>query len=272
MTTNSFSISSSWDLRAETAEEFGERIIKTMDALSQISPLFQPWWIFNASLAQGNAWKNPKAQRYFSLNYARDHLTEIMEMAVDRDDGGESDPDCGYLVLAVNSQRRLPQTVELHAWGADNHADFGGRGAAFSTEFNMIPDPEIVAYPVFKAVLMALVSNFDVAYAKAYSSELSVQWRPAPNPRFIDLSWMTCLSAPLAQQIAPPTDVLVEKYQDGGVLMIAAEETFDVNNADHMHAARSILRALKPLNDAEDKKREQGRRNWKKGWLSGPSS
>jgi hypothetical protein len=37
----------------------------------------------------------------------------------------------------------------------------------------------------------------------------------------------------------------------GGLLLIAAEETFDTANPRHMAAARAIREALTPLNDPE---------------------
>src|SRR3974390_1862339 len=271
MTTNSFSIASSWGARQETPAQFGARVLEALDTFSAISPIFRPWWLFNTSLAVGNAWKRPKAQHYFSLDYARHHMTEIVQMGVHRDEGEFPLPVCGYTIVAMNSQLRSPATVNFHAHGADSCSDQYRRSASFKTEFRQVPAPELVAYPVFKAVLLALVSIFDVAYARAYSSEFSAQWR-RPEPRFLDLSWMTYLSAPLARQIAIPPDIVTERLENGGLLMIAAQQTFDVNNPEHMQGARSILQAMAPLNDAADKKRRQEQEQWKKAWLSRPEN
>jgi Immunity protein 52 len=43
--------------------------------------------------------------------------------------------------------------------------------------------------------------------------------------------------------------VLVEHLPNGGLLMSATTETFDVENPAHMAAARAIGAAIAPLND-----------------------
>jgi hypothetical protein len=53
---------------------------------------------------------------------------------------------------------------------------------------------------------------------------------------------------------------LIERTRDGGLLMIAAEETFDIANPDHVARARSIVNALAPLNA------EEAERQTKRGW------
>jgi hypothetical protein len=46
-----------------------------------------------------------------------------------------------------------------------------------------------------------------------------------------------------------PAPVLVEHLPNGGLLMSATAETFDIENPSHMAAARSIAAAIAPLND-----------------------
>jgi len=69
-----------------------------------------------------------------------------------------------------------------------------------------------------------------------------------PHKLDLDLAWMTYLSPPRARKVTPPRGVLVEHTDDGGLLMMAAEETFDTANPKHMAAARSILASLTELN------------------------
>lgn len=64
---------------------------------------------------------------------------------------------------------------------------------------------------------------------------------------------MTYLPPSLAAQIRPPTDVVIERTVDGGLLMIAAEETFGVANPKHLAGARSIFQAVAPLNAEYEK-------------------
>jgi hypothetical protein len=115
------------------------------------------------------------------------------------------------------------------------------------------PDPAIVSYPVFKAALMSIVAAWEVRAAHAYSRRLSQLWAK-PHSLFCDLAWMTYLSPELAQKVTPPVDVLVEHTDNGGLLMIAAEDTFDTANAKHMAAARSITSALEGINADEERR------------------
>jgi hypothetical protein len=132
-------------------------------------------------------------------------------------------------------------------------APAGSRHVSFQTAFDQVPDPSIVAYPVFKSALLALVSIWGLSSAKSSSDSLS-EYREHPALRF-DLSWMTYLSAPLVAQITPPPGVVKERIRDGGLPLIAAKETFDVSNPRHMAAARQIRDALAPLNDLEGHER-----------------
>lgn len=247
MTANSFWIGAAWGMRKESPAQLGERFLQSLEALSNISPLFRPWWVLNSSLTLDELADETRTDRGFLVDEARPRMTEIVEMGVLKDDSEYPTPIGGYSVSAINSERSSPRSVSLRVHGADSYGPLWGRGAVFSTAYGQTPDPAIVAYPVFKTVLTTLVSIWDVECAGACSSELSACWNEAGKLRF-DLAWMRYLSAPLAQRINPPSDVLVEHIQGGGLLLIAAEETFDTANPKHMAAARSIRDALAPLN------------------------
>jgi hypothetical protein len=60
---------------------------------------------------------------------------------------------------------------------------------------------------------------------------------------------MVYLDRERAERIAEPRDVVVERLQNGGILLTATEELFDVRaNAAHRAAANRIQDALAPLN------------------------
>jgi hypothetical protein len=52
----------------------------------------------------------------------------------------------------------------------------------------------------------------------------------------------------LAQEITPSSTVLSEHLPNGGLLMTATMETFDVDNPAHLAAARDMAGAMAPLN------------------------
>jgi len=61
-------------------------------------------------------------------------------------------------------------------------------------------------------------------------------------------AWIQYLCPWLAEKITPPSTVLVEHLPNGGLLMSATTETFDVDNPKHLAAARDMAAAMAPLN------------------------
>jgi immunity protein 52 of polymorphic toxin system len=247
MEVNKFTIFSSWEPRAETPEQLGQRTLRNLDALSGISPLFEDWWFLDLHRSMWEMNENTLHEFLFPLEEVRPRMTKMVELGVRKNDDGKPEPAGGYSISVSNCIGDSPQCATLSAHGGgvvDPRA--GRRNADFETSC-----PELVAYPLFKAVLKTIVSAWDVGYAQAYSDALRKLW--GPKIPFYRLSWMTYLSPPRAAQIQPPADVIVEYTDDGGLLMIAAEETFDTANPQHMAGAHSILDALAPLNAEEDR-------------------
>ncbi len=255
MNAKQFTISSTWDPRPETPETLGKRMLRNLDALIDISPYFGEWWFLDfrddiEDMIEGGLDEAEIVRRISGhdvpLENARGRMTEVVEYGVRRDDDWQPEPAGGYSITAVNSLADSSDHVSLSAHGGgivDPRA--GLRCAGFETADD--PEPSIVSYPVFKAVLKSIISAWEVGWADAYSDDLRKLWHE-PHPYSLDLAWMTYLSPPLARKVTPPPDVLVERTDDGGLLMIAAEETFDTANPKHMAAARSIQASLAGLN------------------------
>lgn len=265
MSGNPFNVGGPSTWSEESTQLLGQRFLRTLDELAQINRHFQSWGITDLE-------GPPRETGFFRLEDVRSTFSEIVERGVSKDDFGDPDPRFGYTISAFNHFETLKTdtfSVGLRATGAGTVPGLSTRGARFDTGSDKYPDPEIVAYPVFKSVLLTLVQNWELTFALAHSAELSREW---DYPRFnFDLPWMLYLSAPLASQIVPPPDICVEYMRDGGLLMIAAEETFDTNNADHMTAAYRIRDTMAPLNDLEEherKKRETAER-WRRLKASG---
>jgi hypothetical protein len=252
-----FSVVSGWQPRPESSETMGHRLLTNLEALADVSPYFGDWWLADHRVSIEDMIEqdiDPDVvakilrESQVPLEEARNRMAEVVEYGVRRDDDGVPEPEGGYGVSAFNynDTEDPPYGVTLSAHGAGvANPRAGLRYAQLETVDN--PDPAIVAYPIFSAVLKSIVAAWDVRYAQAYSKALSGLWKK-PNKPFFDLSWMTYLSPELGQKVTPPGDVLVERMGDGGLLLIAAAETFDTNNPKHMAAARSILASLADLN------------------------
>jgi hypothetical protein len=246
MEVNQFKIYSQWSWREETPDELGERVLRNLDALAAISPLFRDWTFLDLFRNGLEMTKENIQEFLFPLDEFRTRMTQMVERGVRKDDDWQPNPERGYSLVAFCGEDHSSQAVILKVSGGGIYP-VTDHEAIFETSNSIAADPAIVAYPVFKAVFLSLVESWDVDWARAFSSELRSHWKETYLQRF-DLAWMTYLSAPFARRIVPPKDALVEQMKDGGLLLIAAEETFDASNPKHMAAAQSIADALEPLN------------------------
>jgi len=227
-------IIATWAVRPESPEQLARRVVRTLDALSAASRLLRGWLV---------------SERYpYEIAYEDQHT---MPFAVARGKMKEIVEACawgarealGYNLGAAVSDITSSRFMEFsaNAGGHDEHGP-GFRCARLWTNRFTEADPELVTVPLFKAALFALVEAWEPEFAIAksfsldrYSGKKSAPFAPA---------WMTYLSAPLARQIVLPADVRIERDDAGGILMIATEEKFDVENSAHMAAAERICAAV----------------------------
>lgn len=238
---NRFKILLYWKSRKLTPEDIADLMLRSLDALSAICPFCENWWVVERGVPLEEI-------RTFPLEDVRSIMTKIVEQGVSRDDFGEPEPFGGYSVSAINNRGdgpASPRSVGFNVRGGGGMKTPRSGTAMLDTGYQQIPDPSIITYSNFKAILLALSAIFTPDYAFVTPVNLPSLLNPRP---FFGLTWMTYLSVPLASRIELPTSIKVETDPDGGVLMIAAEETFDIANAEHMAGARAIAQAVKPLN------------------------
>jgi hypothetical protein len=122
----------------------GAKYLKTLDSLSGIDPLFADWQL-------NRNWKitEDERPRLLPLDTARNCIAEIVESGVVHDDFNEPTPGYGYHVAAMAGARG-PRHVTFSAWTGDQtfELSFG--------EHDIASDLSIVAYPLFKAALLAI--------------------------------------------------------------------------------------------------------------------
>lgn len=97
-----------------------------------------------------------------------------------------------------------------------------------------------------KSALRSFVGIWKPVYGEVYPRALRQFFRDEKS--VFHEAWMHYLSGPLAQRIEPPRDILVERLPDGGILMSATTDAFDVDNPTHLAGARAIEAAIRPLN------------------------
>jgi hypothetical protein len=226
-------IHADWGPRAETPEVIAPRFLACVDRLKLIYPAYDDWITGDVS---GKSKK---------LDMLRKDFAAAVAARVARADDGEPTPIYGYWPSAFNSMKRTPRSLRIGVQaGSWVRSEFFSNFAEISTAYNMTPDPGIVAYPAFKAALLALVESFDATYCSAYPMQIMDFWDPSRNLR---IAWMSYVSPRFAPLIAPPPSAIVERTTQGGLLMAATAETFSVDNPTHLAVARDILKSLAPF-------------------------
>jgi hypothetical protein len=234
-TTNSpaYSIYAWWGPRAETPEVIAARFLACVDRLKRVHPAYDNWTFI----------LNRKPKKFDAL---RSDLPAAVAANVVRGDDGEPTPVYGYRASVLNNTkapgpRSLSVSVKASALAPP---DAFCNSAEIETGYNVFPDPSIIAYPAFKAALLALVQSFDATYCSAYPAQMMNVW---DESRHLRLAWMSYVSPRFAPLIEPPPSAIVERTAQGGLLMAATEETFSVDNPVHLAVARDILKSLAPF-------------------------
>jgi hypothetical protein len=227
-----YAIHASWGPRADTPEVIAPRLIACVDRLKLIHPAYDNW-IFSLD-------RKPK-----KFDALRADLPAAIATRVVRGDDGDPEPIYGYWASVINSMRDGPLSLSLKVKaGAQAPSQYFSNFAQIKTGYNVVPDPTIIAYPAFKAALLALVESFDATYCSAYPLRLL---NLSDKSRHLRLAWMSYVSPRFARLITPPPSAIVERTAQGGLLMAATEETLSVDNPNHLAAAAEILKALAPF-------------------------
>jgi hypothetical protein len=241
------SIIALWPDRPESEAEIGDKLVRTLDALGQIDPAFREW---------GLRWSKPLG--LIPLEALRDHMAAYIGTTHTRDWKDRRARGYGYHPMALNLLRCGEEVepgrrinLDVCAGATRDNLNRLALGPHFGPPFA----PEITAYPVFKAMLLLVAEIWpsDWVGAAAYP-----RWPPAkiivdgvetippptrPYSRF-GMPWMTYLSPENAERVRPPAEILTQPVADGGVLLIACEETLDPNNSDHLRRSDLLLSCL----------------------------
>jgi hypothetical protein len=246
-------IRSSLPSAPEHPDLLGEKFVDTLDALSSIDPIiFADWQVMDF----------PKKDS-LPLAKARSCIGTIIEENVTRDDFRRPEPYYGYSAVAYTSSAIKSRRVKLRikAGGKSKGDTWLQTG-----DWQVLPDPAIVTYPLFKAALLAVNAIWPPIWACACAFRSNTVRVPetypggvqgyrleslpmVPNdPTFEDsvfhIPWIAYLSAPLATGITLPREITTERTPDGGLLMIATTDRLDPENPEHLWRARLILEAM----------------------------
>jgi hypothetical protein len=218
--------------RQETPAVTGAKLLDSLDALSRIDPLFNGWKILD-----------PLAMASLPLAIARTRISTIVENNIARDDDDQPEPESGYSLVSLTSNA-LPSRVVT--FRVETGAVFNG---AMSLRFGDVfqpTDPLIVTYRLFRETLLATSAIWQPLWAYVAASTDDYWKGPivpgAPVIRrtpFL-ITWIGYLSPAVTRGFVVEPELRTESTPDGGLLMSATDERFDLANPEHLGRA-SIL-------------------------------
>ena len=232
-----YGIMAYWGARRETPMALADRFLSTIDALSAIDPAFGDWYVGRTV-----------GMKLASLS--GDAIIDYIAEGVATHDDGTADPDSGYYFSATTGLMRRPRNFIVRVHGGKSY-DWN----YFSNTASINADPlssgyeDFICYRVFRSALLALVSSWDPTWCGASPDKMrELSPRGTRDRAQFGLEWMTYLSPLLAPLVTPPPTSINERTPEGGLLMAATEERFDIANPMHMVVAADIEAALAPVN------------------------
>jgi hypothetical protein len=234
-----FVIQSYWGPRREAPAQLGQRYWKMLKTLELVNPAF------------GN-WQFAGMMRFWQLPAGPGSaLTRLISACVDTADDGDPTPINGYRFGA--SARAHPDTVvtlNVHAGFYAPNPPFFANTAGLQTAPLNERNAAFVTSPIFKAALIAIAEAWDATWCAAYPWDIIALWpdQIAVGRPMFKMAWITYLSPRFAPMVTPPVSAIVEYTPQGGIVMTATEDRFDVTNAAHLAAAREIEKAIAPVN------------------------
>jgi hypothetical protein len=226
---SSFTIHYQLPRRREDPAVIGAKLLDSLDALSRIDPLFTDWKILD-----------PVAMTSVPPAIARTHISTIVENNVVRDDYDQPEPESGYSLVGLTANPKPSRILTLRVRaGAVSDGEMSLRFG----DILQPTDPLIVTYTLFREALLATSAIWQPlwAYVSAFMMDY---WRGpivpgAPviryNPFFI--TWIAYLSPGVTRGFVVEPDLRTESTPDGGLLMSATDERFDLANPEHLRRA-----------------------------------
>ncbi len=230
-----YSIHGCWGPRQEEPATIANRFLSLVDRLALIDPVFGDW-IYTL---------DPQP---IKLDVIRNDMAKVVERHVSRADDGEPTPIDGYSIYVVNTDHAQPRSIDIYVkagvWGHTAYKPYYINSASIETSHNVVPDPAILGFSLFRSALLALAESFDMTWCSAYPHSIMKLWKN----RYFRIGWMSYISPRFAPLITPPQSAIVECRPNGALLMSATNETFVTANPRHLAVAREIEAALAPLN------------------------
>jgi Immunity protein 52 len=232
-----------WRPRPESTRDCAVRLARMLEGLVKAHSAFSHWnkQAYSQAAANKPAWHMPPHI---------DELTTVFEKGRQyKDRPRVLWPEMGYSVSAWNGiERPHGATLRIRSGGFTSSRFFPN---TVDLKVNRAgPDnTDLISSAVLKPALLSVATAWGPDYA------VVVPWTYWPRVfgdggyPTLRSGWMTYLAPKYATRIIPPPSAIVEPVSNGGLLLLATEDQFDMENPAHLAAVAAVQTALGPLQE-----------------------
>jgi hypothetical protein len=232
-----------WRPRAESPHDCAVRLARMLEGLAKVHSAFCRWnkQAYTRAAANDPAWGMPPDIH---------ELTTVFEKGRQfKDEPHVPWPEMGYSVSAWNGmERAYGATLRIRPGGFTDSRPFPN---TVDLKVNRAgPDnADLISTAVLKPALLSLATAWEPDYA------VVVPWTYWPQAfgeggyPTLRSGWMTYLAPKYASRVFAPASAIVEQVANGGMLLLATEEQFSMDNPSHLAAAAAVQKALEPLQE-----------------------
>jgi hypothetical protein len=227
--------------REESPRSCATRLARILSGLVLIHPAFGRW---NQQGHTGSEWSVP----FCAMPPNIDELTSIFEKGRHyRDITHELMSEAGFSVSAWNGMEGpLGVSMRLNVGSYWDRPDFPNQ-IDFELGDLEPASAGFIDKVVLKASLLAVVEAWEPSWASLACLNYSKKFFASLPPPPFRSGWMTYLSAPYARKITPPSSAITRTVAGGGILILATNEPFTLDNPQHVAVADAIQACLEPL-------------------------
>ena len=234
-----FRIRSLWQERQETSAALAARFRRYLSLSRGVLPDDMRWY----GALEDFTWCNVQDDQ--SL------LDRCIEAGIARDEGIPS-PREGFNVY-FKTQPDNPDETITNAHIALNAGKTSQNNFRFLTDTGHgdRTDPRLVSYEQMRTNMLAIAHSFQPDWCEVGPCRLDKYFdTEVYNRPPMGLAWMIYFSPAVAALVEPPyyATTIVERYDDGSLVLATSTETFDCDNYKHLDAARAIHRQIDMLN------------------------
>jgi len=245
---SNYGIITFWGPRGEGTDQLAGRLVRALGLLGNIHPVLSDWYFLRQK--SGERLQDIEVEEIPIGGLDRGRVAGLIAEQIHRTDG-DAVPQNGYFFVVANKPERGPRMVSLmFRCAATFFADFPSNSVRLSTDDSALQDADIFSPETFRRAVLAIAAAWEPSWCEVGSNETrdlspSIQETGTPKVR---LAWMTYLTPRFARLVTPPKSAIVDRTPEGGLLMIATADRFNVANPQHMKVAREIEAALAPVN------------------------